>query len=592
MSREVFVSYYNYNNLQKFNRETWEHIDFSLFFVAQEFIKVCENLGDKARILPMPEIYKHKIALDALYKEFKKEEKILHVIFKPLSKVRFLEGAYNIVYYMFEGSTLPDSDFKGLVSNNYLRTLKKADEIWVGSNRSREFLMGQGLDSSKVFVVDVPVSSIDKQKKESLEEFLANREFFDLCNILKIPPERGTRLTFNVRIPFVYRFYHNFWRLEKFFGMFLAKGTLSIFKLFELFYNGLRFFNKILKRLLNGVLTQIPLNVVEVNSENIKIQKGRVRGNMVDVLVKNNSNKVYFFSGEFPLYIEYQVYENKDSDEPIFVERFKVMDELFLPGEEKNINVNLFLGYEFSREETYVIRFQALFEGFHFVKGKGVESSLTIGKFSKSYEKVYSCIFDPSEDEKYVFTILSAFMDFSNRHKDAVCLLNVVSSGKRFSKRRVVEDIRNILASFGYLNLDYNVFLVFDDFSKSSLSGLFTVSDYFVCPSLEEGYQSYIREAIGMGVVVITPRYDEFAEDKNLMFDSLNFPSQNLSWLESNKVFSRGFPSWESLIKSLDYSYSLDLKSYGKLQVMLRGILDKYNSGHNVAERLDKVFKN
>ncbi len=310
-----------------------EDSGFSYYSMYAENLKdSLKELGFDVQVLRMPELYKSEIAKKQIG-DFSQNMRPVHFIMRPLSKIRFLDGAKNVVFIL-ESEPSQISDFA-------IDLLRKTDELIVISSEVSSFLVNAGINSKKI--KEFSISSICKDynktdlgKKKDLPRIVSLKALL-ACYEKKLDEElyppgsdqfsivRASVLT--MVIDAVEREFKG------------DPAALVISKIAN-FLRRVRYapiFQKRINRSLSVTIKNIPKEIV--------LGPSNWSWNVV-CSIKNNSKTPFRISSAFPDYLRYSFTNISDRSES-YVDQIKYSKDTFImPGRQEEILLSMRLPFE------------------------------------------------------------------------------------------------------------------------------------------------------------------------------------------------------------------------------------------------------
>jgi glycosyltransferase involved in cell wall biosynthesis len=171
-------------------------------------------------------------------------------------------------------------------------------------------------------------------------------------------------------------------------------------------------------------------------------------------------------------------------------------------------------------------------------------SDIILDHYGGEEPTVFLSVLNPHDLRKNLSTLVSGFLEYSARDKNALLLLKLIVDNQ---EDRLDTILHGILKTriFGFELIDSNkIWLTTEYLPDGVLSDLYRFASGYLCTSLAEGQNLPLMEAMSRGVVPITTRHTamlDFIDDENAIVietgreaidrdDTAVGPTRNLTW--------------------------------------------------------------
>jgi glycosyltransferase involved in cell wall biosynthesis len=171
-------------------------------------------------------------------------------------------------------------------------------------------------------------------------------------------------------------------------------------------------------------------------------------------------------------------------------------------------------------------------------------SDIILDHYGGEEPTVFHSVLNPHDLRKNLSTLVSGFLEYSARDKNALLLLKLIVDNQ---EDRLDTILHGILKTriFGFELIDSNkIWLTTEYLPDGVLSDLYRFASGYLCTSLAEGQNLPLMEAMSRGVVPITTRHTamlDFIDDENAIVietgreaidrdDTAVGPTRNLTW--------------------------------------------------------------
>jgi len=171
-------------------------------------------------------------------------------------------------------------------------------------------------------------------------------------------------------------------------------------------------------------------------------------------------------------------------------------------------------------------------------------SDIILDHYSGEEPTVFLSVLNPHDLRKNLSTMVSGFLEYSERKKNALLLLKLVVDNQEDRLETILNGILKTRI-FGFELIDSNkIWLTTEYLSDGVLSDLCRFASAYLCTSLAEGQNLPLMEAMSHGVVPITTRHTamlDFIDDDNAVViettretidrdDTAAGPAPKLTW--------------------------------------------------------------
>lgn len=179
----------------------------------------------------------------------------------------------------------------------------------------------------------------------------------------------------------------------------------------------------------------------------------------------------------------------------------------------------------------------------------------------KSINKIYLTIINPWDKRKNIEDIVTSFVKFSSKYKQALLIIKLVID----NQGTTLFNINEILANTVKLKSS-NIIFISENLTSNQMSELMQSVDYYYCVSKAEGQNLPLIEAMSIGTVPVSTMHTamaDYIQEHNAYIIKSNLEFTTLESNASKNSKLRWYnPELKSAIKALETSYQASISEY------------------------------
>jgi glycosyltransferase involved in cell wall biosynthesis len=118
--------------------------------------------------------------------------------------------------------------------------------------------------------------------------------------------------------------------------------------------------------------------------------------------------------------------------------------------------------------------------------------------------RIYLSVLNPEDFRKNLDALLRGFHYFSREHSDALLLVKVLTSSSRYDLWDIVANVVSNKLDAGSGMESANILFFSDFLADEAMAHLYSMADFYLCPSLCEGQNLPLLEAMAHGAVPVS----------------------------------------------------------------------------------------